>query len=458
MDALAAWRPPIDVPILISAVPDARVFLYTLLASVATTLLFGLLPAMQSTRTDLVPALKNEVGSEKLGHWHLRDYVVAIQVALSVLLLVCSVLVVRSLQRALNAPIGYNPNGAVTASFDLDLQGYNEARGREFERRLLEKVRSIPGVESAALTDALPLTLGGSSSSSIFIEGQPKPKASEAPLAYEYSVSPDYFRTMQTKLLAGREFDLRDKQGGKPVAVVNQAFVRQLLRNADPLGKRFMRGPDGTPIEIVGVAQDGKYISLSETPKPAFWRPMEIAYRGDGTLVVRTQLSGSEGVRLIRDAVQALDPDMALYATGTLAEQLALTLLPARIAGAALAAFGLLAAILAATGIYGVMAYAVSRRTREIGIRVAIGASQVQVLGLVAWRALFLIGSGTVIGLGTALAVGRLLEQILYGVEPTDPVTFATVFILMVAIGTLACCIPVRRALRIDPMTALRHE
>jgi predicted permease len=383
----------------------------------------------------------------------LLDYVVAIQAALSVLLLVCSVLVVRSLQRALNAPIGYNPNGAATASFDLDLQGYNEARGREFEWRLLDKVRSIPGVESAALIDAVPLSLN-SSSGSIYVEGQPKPTASEAPVAYKYSVSPDYFRTMQTKLLAGREFDLRDKQGGKSVAVVNQAFVRQMLRGIDPLGKRFMRGPSGEPIEIVGVAQDGKYFSLSETPKPAFWRPLEIAYRGDGSLVVRTHLSGSEGVRLIRDSVQALDPDMALFATGTLAEQLALPLLPARIAAAALGAFGLLAAILAATGIYGVMAYAVSRRTREIGIRVAIGASQGQVLGLVVWRGLLLIGSGTVIGLGAALAVGRLLEQILYGVEPTDPVTFATVFMLMAAIASLACWIPVKRALRIDPMMA----
>ena len=169
---------------------------------------------------------------------------VASQVALSVLLLVCSVLVVRSLQRALHAPIGYNPEGAATVSFDLNLQGYNEPRGRAFERRLLEKVRSLPGIESAALIDWLPLSLN-SSSDSIYIEGQPKPKAADAPIAYTFSVSPEYFRTMQTRLLEGREFDARDKEGGKRVAVVNKAFVQQLLHGEEPLADGFMTSPDG---------------------------------------------------------------------------------------------------------------------------------------------------------------------------------------------------------------------
>jgi predicted permease len=456
-DALSAWRPAMDVPLFANFTADWRVFLFALLMSGATTLLFGLLPALQSTKTDLVSALKNEAASERSRHWHVRDYVVASQVGLSVLLLVCSVLVVRSLQRALHAPIGYNPEGAVTVSFDLNIQGYNEARGRAFQRQLLDKVRSIPGIQSAALVDALPLSLN-SSSNSVYMEGQPKPKAAEAPLSYYYTVSPGYFRTLETKILKGREFDASDKQGGRRAAVVNQAFVEKLLHGGEPIGKRFMTSPDGKPIEIVGVAEDGKYISLTENRSPAYWVPIEIWYSANASLIARTPLNGAQAVQLLRNAVRDLDPTIALYSTGTMTQQLDLPLFPARLAASALGAFGMLALILAATGIYGVMAYAVSRRTREIGIRMAIGASQAQVLGLIGRRALILIGAGTAIGLGLALVVARLLGQILYGIEPTDPVTYATVFLMILAIAAVACCIPALRAIRINPVSALRQE
>jgi predicted permease len=456
-DALAAWRPPADFPLVISAAPDGRVFLFALLVSVLTTLLFGLLPALQSTRTNLVGALKNEAISEKLRHWQLRDYMVATQVGLSALLLVCSVLVVRSLQRALDAPIGYNPKGAVSASFDLNIQGYGEARGREFQRRLLERVRAIPGIESAATVDWLPLSLN-LSSDAVYIEGKPIPKPADAPDAYSFAVSTDYFRTMQTKLLMGREFDSRDKQEGTRVAVVNKAFVDQLLHGQDPIGKRFRTSPEGQPIQIVGVAEDGKYFSLTEKPNAAWWGPSEIWYVASGALVARTNMNAPQALRLIQDAARELDPSLPLYSAGTLVERLDLPLFPARMAASALGAFGVLALILAATGIYGVMAYAISRRTREIGIRMAIGASQGQVLAIVARRALLLIGSGTVVGMVVALAAGRFLEKILYGVQPTDPLSLGIVFAMMLAIAALACWIPARRAIRINPVTALRQE
>ena len=456
-DALAAWRPPTDIPLVIHAAPVARVLLFALAVSVLTTLLFGLLPALQATRTNLVSALKNEAISERLRHWQLRDYMVAVQVGLSVVLLVCSVLVVRSLERALDAPIGYNPRGAVTASFDLNIQGYTEARGREFERRFLEKVRALPGMESAALIDWLPLTLN-SSSDAIYVEGQPIPKATEAPISYTFTVSPGYFRTMQTRLLAGREFDARDTKDGPRVAIVNQAFAKQLLHGKDPIGKRFRTGPDSKFWQIVGVAQDGKYFSLAEKASPAYWTPLEITYTANASLVARTRMSGPQAVRLIEDAAHELDPALPLYSAGTLVQRLDLPLFPARMAATALGAFGVLALVLAATGIYGVMAYAISRRTREIGIRMAIGASQGQVLALVGRRALLLIGSGTVAGFALALAAGRFLEQILYGVEPSDPVTLGIVFLMMLAIASVACWIPARRAIRINPVTALRQE
>jgi predicted permease len=456
-DALAAWRPPADFPLVISAAPDGRVFLFALLVSVFTTLLFGLLPALQATRTNLVGALKNEAISEKLRHWQLRDFMVAIQVGLSAVLLVCSVLVVRSLQRSLDAPIGFNPKGAVTASFDLNIQGYSEARGREFQRRLLDKIRAIPGIESAATIDWLPLSLN-LSSDAVYIEGKPIPKPTEAPNAYSFAVSTDYFRTMRTKLLMGREFDSRDKQDGTRVAVVNKTFVDRLMPGQDPIGKRFRTSPDGQPIQIVGVAEEGKYFSLTERPNPAWWGPAEIWYVSTGVLVARTNLNPTQALRLIQDAARDLDPSLPLYAAGTLVQRLDLPLFPARMAASALGAFGVLALILAATGIYGVMAYAISRRTREIGIRMAIGASRGQVLAIVARRALLLIGSGTVAGLIVALAAGRLLEKILYGVQPSDPLTLAIVLAMMLSIAALACSIPARRAIRINPVTALRQE
>ena len=456
-DALAAWHPPSEFPLVISATPDGRVFLFALLISVFTTLLFGLLPALQATRASLIGALKNEAISERLRHWQLRDYMVATQVALSAMLLVCSVLVVRSLQRALEAPIGYNPKGAVTASFDLNIQGYSEQRGREFQRRFVEKVRTIPGVESAALIDWLPLTLN-SSSDAIYVEGQPIPKATEAPIAYTFSVSPDYFHTMQTRLLMGREFDAREKRDGPRVAVVNKAFVDQLLHGRQPLSTHFRTDPSGMPFEIVGVADDGKYFSLSEKRTPAYWTPLEMFYSANAAVVVRTGLNGAQALRLIRQTAHDLDPALPLYSAGTMVQRLDLPLFPARMAASALGAFGVLALILAATGIYGVMAYAISRRTREIGIRMAIGASQSQVLSIVARRAVLLIGSGTLVGLGVALAAGRFLEQILYGVQPGDPLTLAIVLLLMLGIAALACWVPARRAIRINPINALRQE
>ena len=456
-DALASWRPPVDFPMVIQATPDAGVFLFALAVSVVTTLLFGLLPALQATRTNLVGALKNEALSEKLRHWQLRDYMVAAQIGLSAVLLVCSVLVVRSLQRALEAPIGYNPKGVVTASYDLNIQGYSEARGREFRKRLLDQVRAIPGIESAALIDWLPLSLN-LSSDEVYIEGEPIPKPSDAPTAYSFSVSTDYFRTMQTKLLGGREFDNRDTHESPRVAVVNKTFVDRLMHGRDPIGKRFRTSPDGKPIQIVGMAEDGKYFSLTEKASPAWWGPSEIWYVSSGALVVRTRLNSAQAIQQIRDAVKTLDPELPLYNAGTLVQRLDLPLFPARMAAAALGAFGLLALILAATGIYGVMAYAISRRTREIGIRMAIGASPSQVLGLIARRALMLIGSGTIVGLAVAVAAGRFLERILYGVRASDPVTLAIVLSLMLAIAALACWIPARRAVRINPVTALRQE
>jgi predicted permease len=458
-DALAAWHPPVDMPLVVSTHVDFRVFLFALVVSSVTALLFGLLPALQATKTDLVAALKNETATPRFRYWHLRDYMVAAQVCLSVLLLFCSVLVVKSLQRSLDAPIGFQPHGLATVSFDLNMQGYDQPRGREFQRRMLDKVRQLPGVESATLVDNIPLTLGVPWNA-VYVEGKPVPKrAADVPNAYVFTVSPDYFRTMRTRLISGREFDARDKQSGRRVAIVNSAFAARLLDGGNALGRRFFTGPTEKPIEIVGVVETGKYYNLTEQAPAAFWTPLEISYRSKASLVARTRIIPPESVvPSIRRAVREIDPSIALFATGSVEDQLTWTFFGARAAAFTLGAFGILALVLSATGIYGVMAYAVSRRTREIGIRMAIGATQAHVLASVARGAATLIGAGLVLGLGMALVAGRLLERILYGVKPSDPLTFAIVFAIMLGIGAAATFLPARRATRIDPMQALRQE
>src|SRR5580704_18173540 len=432
--ALTAWHPPGDMPAMVNVPVDFRVFLFALVVSTVTALLFGLLPALQATKTDLVPALKNEAATGRFRYWHLRDYMVAAQVSLSVLLLFCSVLVVKSLQRSLDAPLGFQPHGLATASFDLNMQGYDEQRGREFQQRILERARQLPGVESAALVDNIPLTLGAGSNH-IYVEGKPvRTRAADIPIAFEIRVSPDYFHTMQTRLITGREFDDRDKQGGKRVAVVNSAFVSQLLDGRSPLGQRFSTNTTKEPIEIVGVVETGKYNFLNEPPKAAFFAPLDISYGPGVSLVLRTRMLSPEALApSVQSVVHELDPSIALFATGRMEDRLALTFFPARVAAMTLSLFGILALALSATGIYGVMAYAVSRRTREIGIRMAIGATQAQVLASVARHAATLIGAGLVVGLSVAFVAGRLLQRILYGVTPSDPLTFAIVFALMLS-------------------------
>jgi predicted permease len=456
-DALASWQPPVDIPMIVNAPVDFRVFLFALVVSTVTALLFGLLPALQATKTDLVPALKNEGATGRFRYWHLRDYMVAAQVAMSVLLLFCSVLVVKSLQRSLDAPIGFQPRGLATVAFDLNMQGYDEALGRDFQRRILDKVRQLPGVESAALADNIPLTLSVPWNP-VYVEGKPVPeRAADLPNAYFFTVSPDYFRTMRTRLISGREFDTRDKQGGQRVAIVDSRFAEQLL-DGNAVGRRFSTGPTEKPLEIVGVVETGKYFNLTDQSR-AFWTPLDMTYRSKAYLVARTRMIPPESlVPSIRAAVREMDPSMALFATGSMEDQLSWTFFGPKVAAIMLSAFGMLALVLSATGIYGVMAYAVSRRTREIGIRMAIGATQRQVLASVARSAGLLIGVGLALGLAMAFGGGRLLQRILYGVKPTDPVTFAIVFAIMVGVGAVATFIPARRATRIDPMQALRQE
>jgi predicted permease len=456
-DLVNAWRPPIDVPVIPHVAMDVRVLLFTAVVSLLTAVLFGLAPALQSTRGGLVGAIKNEAPSEKLRHFTLRDILVTAQVALSVVLLIGSILVVRSLQHALSLNLGFDPRHAAVLSYDFAAQGYDEQRGRQFQRHLLDKVRSMPGIEAAGVIDGLPLTLS-ISNNAIFLEGKPEPRPGDVPMANTYIITPGYVQAMRTRLEAGRDLDQRDTKDAPLTALVNEAFARQLLPGVDAVGKRFRHSTTGKWIQIAGVVEDGKYRSLGDAPSPTVFEPMEQNWSPVQTLVARSTLSESETVRLLRGAVAELDPSLTVFNDGSLTSALGLALFPAKLVAVVLASFGFLAVVLAATGVYGIMAYAVSRRTREIGIRMALGAAPSQVARAVLARTALLLGVGAAIGFAMAYAGGQFFGQILYGISAHDPLTYLCAIALMAVVAFIACWAPARRAIKIDPLNALRSE
>jgi predicted permease len=458
IDLFAAWKPPVDVPVIPAIAIDWHVLLFAGAVSLITGVLFGLAPAFESARESLAPALKNEAVAERLRRFHPRDALVVAQIAMSVTLMVGSVLVVRSLENALTVRLGFEPRGASAVGFDVTLQGYDVPKAKDFQHRVLDRVRNMPGIESAGVTVSMPLWLNWNNST-IFIEGKPEPKASDVPLVGMFQADSGYWKTARTRFVAGRPFDDHDVEGSPRVAIVNEAFAAQLLPGENPIGKRFRTGADKGPWrEIVVVVETGKYRSLGEAPMPVVFQPFFQAWSSNTIIVARSKLPEDQVVGMLRGAVMAQDPTITLFQTGSLTEQLGLVLLPARIAAVVLGAFGLLAVVLAATGVYGIMAYAVARRTREIGIRMALGAGRSSVLSVVLRRTAILVAVGTAAGVGLSLAAGRVFSQILYGISATDPLTYALAISMMAAVAGVACWAPAMRAMSVDPVIALRAE
>jgi predicted permease len=455
---VSSMKLPTDLAFVIDLRLDWRVLTFGFAVSLVTGISFGLLPALQSSRPDLVPALKDEQSMGGFRRSRLRNALVVAQVALSLVLLVCAGLVVRSLQVAQRTRPGFTPENAVALSFDLGLQGYNEEKGRAFQKQIIERAPSLPGVRSAALVSTLPLSLDYSYMT-IYVEGQPETGSTNLPLAVPNLISPNYFRTMEIAL-RGRDFEELDAKEESRVAIVNETFARRLFPGRDAIGGRFnFDGPDQPYWEIVGVAADGKYDSLSEDPKPAFYRPLLRNYRAGVTLVARTATATPEStIAVLRNELLRLDPTLPVYNVKTLAEHMSLPLFPFRIAAIVLGSFGVLAIILAAIGIYGVMSYVVAGRTREVGVRVALGASRSNVLFLIMRQGMSLALIGLVVGLVVGFAAAQLLVKVLFGVSPGDPLTFAGVSILLALVAGLACYLPARRATKVDPLEALRYE
>ena len=454
---LSRWRAPMEFPVQFEVNPDWRVFLFALLVSVMAGALFGAAPAWRASKTDATGVLKGAVTNWARRRLAFRDVLVVLQVALCFVLVAACLISLRGLQQALKMRLGFEPQEVSVVAFDLGLGGYSEEKGRAFQQRALDAVKQLPAVRSAAYSNSVPLSIG-QSTTSVFPEDKPTRRLSESISANYNQISPGYFRTMGTKLLAGRDFTWHDDDKSLRVAIVNAAFGRQVLHSEDAVGKRFRQGPKGSPVEVVGVVEDGKYESLTESERPAVFWPMLQSYNSTTTVEVRSSIPAAEMVREMRQRVAGLDPELPIYGTGSLDQMLGFAFFPTHAATIALSAFGVLAIMLAVTGIHGLVSYAVACRVREIGIRMTVGARPSEVLWLVLGRIAVLIAIGSAIGLVVSLATGQLLANIVYEATPRDPQILTAVLGTLLLLGLLSSWVPTRRALHIDPMVALRHE
>lgn len=456
---LSNWQLPVTVPVQFDVRADPVVFAFALTASLGAGLLFGLLPARQASRTDATPALKGaEVAPagvrRRIGF---GDALVVLQVAICFVLVAACFVALRGLRQTLARPIGLEPDGVAMVGFDLGLAGYEPLQGRVFHQRVLDAVSHLPGVVSAGYASSVPLNIDVSIAT-VYPDDRPGLEPAKAPRAVTYWVSPGYFRTVGTRLLQGRSIEARDDGAAARVAVVNETFARTVLRSARPVGRHFRTGSKGPGYEVIGVVEDGRYESLGEPPQPAFFGSILQTYSSNVLLLARSSLPPDQMIASMRGAVSSLDPRLPLYETETLSEMLDFVLLPSRAAAVALGAFGLLAAVLTATGLYGVVSQAVARRSREIGIRMAIGAGPAGVLRVVLGRMAVLLASGVVIGAGLALLAAPVVASIVYGSVPGDPVVLGAVAVGMMLVGLGSAWGPVRRALRVDPVETLRSS
>jgi len=441
---------PASLPVRIDVPIDWRVLAFTLLLALAMGVVVGMAPALRSSSVELVPALKGEASFGGLRRSWLRSALVVVQVSVCLLLLIGAGLCVRSLLNARSIDPGFDTRHTVIAQVDPGSLGYSESKRRTFYQQVLGRLGALPGVSSTSFTAYLPL--GTARRTQAFVIGQ-----HEASLEAMY-VGPAFCRTMGIPLLRGRDFAAADAAASPKPVIINEAMARRFWLGQDPIGKILGFPDDKTHrgLVIAGVVKTGKYHTLSEGPQPVIYLPADSEWHA--TLLIRTEGDPKGLLASVRREVQALDPDAVPIDLETMQQYMALPLFPAHTTGLLLGAFGILALVLAVTGLYGVISYAVSQRTHEIGIRMALGAERRDVLRLVVGQGLGLTLIGVAIGLAGAFAATRALSSLLYGISPTDPVTFLGVSFLLTAVALLACYIPARRAVKVDPMVALRYE
>jgi putative ABC transport system permease protein len=463
INLLTALKPAVPLPVNVEFHTDWPVLSFTLLLSVLAGIIFGLVPALQASKHELVPALKDQ--SPQLGDrrstFNLRNALVIGQVALSIVVLIAAGLFLRSLDHARAINPGFDADHILTLSFNTAAQKYDATKAGQFYQQLSSCVQALSGVQNVSIAQSAPLSYFYSPafSSPVFVEGHEPPTGENPQFVGNNAIGPNFFRTLGVPILSGREFTDQDREGAPRVAIVNETLVRNLFANGNPIGQKLRvltRQP--STWEIIGVVKDSKYRSLGEDPTAYIFLPYLQNPQPAMALHVQTSGDPKDLAAAIRREVQTLDPNLPAFNVMSLTDNIDISLFPARFGAVLLGGFGFLALLIASIGIYGVMSYGVSERTKEMGIRMALGARGGDVLRLVISQGMWLAVIGVVVGSGLSLVSTRVVKSYLYDVSPTDLLTFVGISLLLIGVALLACYIPARRATKVDPLVALRNE
>lgn len=454
---LSAWQPIPDIPINVPVNPDLNTYAVALALALVSGFLFGMVPVRQVMKADPWQIIRSGSLSGGMRRFTARDLLLAGQIAICAVLVTSSLVAVRGLVRSLHSNFGFQPQGALIVGTDLIMAGYNDDASRVVQKKMLDAVSAIPGVSAAGYIDNLPLSLGGNDST-VFSDTTTDFRATNSITdAMNYDVSPGYFAAARTTMLVGRDLTWHDDQHAPPVAVVNEEFARKVFGSVNrALGGHFKLW-DGKSVAVVGVVENGRYRTLTEDQQSAMFFPNLQHAETNTTLVVRSNRDAQETVAALERTLHGLDPGLPLTIR-TWNRELDSALFASRVATVALGVLGLLGAMLAVTGIFGMASYVVSKRLRELGIRVALGAGQHEVLRAALGRAFWVLATGSVLGLVVGVLFARVLGYIVYQATPKDPVVLGGVVATMLLLGLVAAWIPARKALAVDPMILLREE
>lgn len=457
LQALSRWQPIVQVPLRVAVAPDAIVYIVALLLAVGSGILFGILPARQLWKIDAAQSMKTGPAmTTTFRRLTLRDVLLALQITICTLLVTASLVALRGMTRTLHADYGFDPQNVTLAMTDMTLAGHSDKESLPLEKRMLEQAAQIPGVLSVGIINKIPLGVG-SSDSSVFRQETTDYRNSTAVMdAMNYSITPGYLKAAGTQLFSGRDFTWHDDESAPKVAIVNATFAHILFGNKSAIGQHFRRG-NGDLFEIVGVVQDGKYRFLAEDQQPAMFYPMAQNPDSEAFLVVRSQALRTEIAPALQRIVSGIDSNLP-YRIHSWADSMEFALFPSHAAAVALGVMGLLAAMLAVTGIFGMAAYSVSKRMKELGIRLALGAQPMQLMRAALARPIILLAGGSIAGLALGIIASGILAHIVYQATPQDPVVLGGVVLTMLLLGAVATAVPAKRAQSIDPAKLLRED